>query len=66
MRRPRGQALVPGQLTSPSGVAGLPGAPCDVPITVRLGRPRWPRLARFVSWPGTVATNRRGNLLKAD
>ena len=48
---------MPVQLTSPSGVAGLQGTPCDVPENVRLGRPRRPRLAMLVSWTGRVPTN---------
>ncbi|MBF8279050.1 MAG: hypothetical protein HW385_482, partial [candidate division NC10 bacterium] len=41
---------MPVQLTSPSGVAGLRGTPCDVPGNVRLGRPAGaaPCYARFL------------------
>jgi len=51
---PGPMVLVPFQLTSPSGVAGPRGTPCDVPENVRLGRPWGPRLAMLVSWPGTI------------
>lgn len=37
------------QLTSPSGVAGHRGTPCDVPMKVRLGWPQGQRLAMLVS-----------------
>jgi len=48
---------MPVQLTSRSGVAGSRGTPCDVPDNVRLGRPREPRLAMLVSWPGTALSD---------
>jgi hypothetical protein len=61
---------MPVQLTSHSGVAGSRRTPCprsrdgladrdDVPGIVRLGRPRQPRLALLVSWPGTVPNYHR-------
>jgi hypothetical protein len=64
---------MPFQLISRSGVAGSRGTPCprsrdelpdrdDVLGIVRLGRPRQPRLAMLVSWPGTVPNcNRQGS-----
>ena len=64
---------MPVQSTSPSSVAGSRGTPCprsrdglpdrdDVPDNVRRVpaqwvRPRRPRLAMLVSWPGMVRSN---------
>ncbi len=53
---------MPGQLTSPSGVAAPRGTSCDVPENVRRVpaewvRPRRPRLAMLATRLGTVATN---------
>jgi len=56
--------LVPFQSTSPSGVAGPQGAPCDVPEHVRLGRPWGPRLAMLVYWPGTLPRQVRAKWLE--
>ena len=60
-----GTALMPVQLTSPSGVAGPRGTPCDVLDDVRRVPAQWvrplgPRLhpssmgPQLVSWPGMV------------
>ena len=64
-----GGRLVQVQLTSPSGVTGTQGTPCDVPISYvgyprKWVRPRGPRLAMLVSWPRTVPFKSRGEYVE--